>query len=220
MAGIDDLEEDLSAYEEIPIGGYTMEELEEYEPPRIRSVDSDFTFLEETKKGSFPSIIDDPGDLLDIFDDDEGVPDKKPVRVRKKAEPIVEDRINSEMRVFLSHYIGKGTVSAALQATKVPLVRYRKWLEKCPKFAQALVDATDTLADRLESEAFKQALSGNTKVLLKALEALRPAKWGKSSTVNSFIEGRMKVEITDWASLSRKAEEVVDVTRTLASGDE
>lgn len=210
----------------------SIDELDEYEPPRPKLLPID-TFIGlpgemiPAAKHSYFQVIEEPEVLIDIFEDIDLPPLTLPPIVRPvdklvrvpvpKPKPTHVDAVTSEQKIFLTHFMGSGTVTTALHKSVTPLSRYRRWLDNSPKFVQAVADATDALADRLESEALKQALSGNTKVLLKSLEALRPAKWGKSSTINTFLEGRMKVEITDWAALAQRAE-VVDVVRS--EGDE
>ena len=218
----DTIHDDLELLDFLPESSATsisvMEELEEFEPrlPRELTPVDDFSFLiPKDKPDDYFMIIKAPEELIGLFDD---LPEKKKVKT-EVAEVPYKDIITSEMRIFLTHYMGSGTITGALRSSKISLARYKKWISGSPKFAQAVADSTDALADRLEAEALKQALSGNTKVLLKSLEALRPAKWGKNSTVNSFIDAKMKVEVFNWAELVQKSE-VVDLEPVLIEGDE
>ncbi len=218
----DTIHDDLELLDFLPESSATsisvMEELEEFEPrlPRELTPVDDFSFLiPKDKPDDYFMVIKAPEELIGLFDD---LPEKKKVKT-EVAEVPYKDIITSEMRIFLTHYMGSGTITGALRSSKISLARYKKWISGSPKFAQAVADSTDALADRLEAEALKQALSGNTKVLLKSLEALRPAKWGKNSTVNSFIDAKMKVEVFNWAELVQKSE-VVDLEPVLIEGDE
>ena len=209
----------------------SIDELDDYEPPRPKLLPID-TFISlpgemiPAAKHSYFQVIEEPEILIDIFEDIDFTPPVSPVDTPKEKavhapvpKPVHVDVVTPEQKIFLTHFMGSGTVTTALHKSVTPLSRYRKWLDTSPKFVQAVADATDALADRLESEALKQALSGNTKVLLKSLEALRPHKWGKSSTVNTFLDGKLRVDIVDWAQLAQKAE-CVDITPVLLGGDD
>lgn len=151
-------------------------------------------------------------ELVLVFDDDPVI-DLSPTRTDEEPKKKLP-RLTVEQKAFLVQYTRTGTVTQALKNAKVTSARYKMWLT-LPQFAIAFEDATNALADRLEGIAFQRAMAGSDKLLIKSLEALRPARWGKASTVRSFFEGKMDVDvkITDWAALAKEAE-VIDVTPT------
>jgi len=238
MRSVDDPMDDLDEYDSLPSRSFLpVHEASPGDGVEVFVDITDDTYIPTLPKDfDIPKLYEDPEftlhtkaetkELILIFeDDDEPVVKLIPAGEKAERKLLLETpeyvppspyecdpkKLNTEQRMFLTRYMSTGTVTAALRKTHISLKKYRYWLDNSPVFSRALLDATDTLADRLESEALKQALTGNTKLLIKSLEALRPYKWGRSSTVNTFLNGKVDVEIKDWAQLARQAQ-TVDIT--------
>lgn len=145
-------------------------------------------------------IVERPEDLVEIVGRSELKPDG------------TRTRLSAEQDVFLTHYMGCGVVTTALRKSGLTRKRYTQMMQDDALFIESVQGATEAIADTVEQEALKRALTGSDRVLIKMLEALKPKKFGKSSTVQNLIDGQLSVVVGSWAELSsRVAKEVEDV---------
>jgi phage terminase small subunit len=129
--------------------------------------------------------------------------------------------LTPEQRIFITHYMASGVVTTALKKAGISRRRYNEMLEHDKIFREAVLNATEAIVDELEHTALKEAKNGNTKVLIKLLESYKPQKFGRVSTIQNLVDGKVDINIKSWAELVEKAErEVIDVTPVLADAVE
>lgn len=131
----------------------------------------------------------------------------------KVAKLLAETKIRDARKLlFIKGYLAKGSVRGALMMSGVTSTEYKTWMlgktQENAMFRHVVSECVDMMADVLEEEAFRLALSGNDRVLLKMLEGYRPERYAQKKTMTH--EGSVNLNITNWADLARKAEAVIE----------
>lgn len=132
----------------------------------------------------------------------------------KIARVLAEGKIQDYRKLmFIKGYLSRGSLRGAMLMSGVSSSEYKVWMMgKTPEnavFKHVINECLDMMADVLEEEAFRLALSGNDRVLLKMLEGYRPERYAQKKQITH--EGNVNVNISNWADLAKKAEAVIDV---------
>jgi hypothetical protein len=73
------------------------------------------------------------------------------------------------------------SVSAACKAAKIGRSSYYEWLDEDAEFAAIVADAIEAGTDKLEDSTTRQALQGNTTLMVLLLKARRKDKYTERS---------------------------------------
>jgi hypothetical protein len=74
------------------------------------------------------------------------------------------DTREAVQRAFLAAFAVTGTISGAAKAADIDRDRHYRWLEEDASYPERFDSARETFADRIESEAFRRAVEGVSRV--------------------------------------------------------
>ena len=94
-----------------------------------------------------------------------------------------DNKFSPDQKMFLIAYLKTGTVSHACRAVGLDPRTINLWRNQ-PHFVEMLQHCVEALADELEGIALKHAMSGNDKLLVAMLKALRPEKYADRKRVS------------------------------------
>jgi hypothetical protein len=135
------------------------------------------------------SLIDDPNKLFDF----------------------TGTSLSPQQQLYIVSYAVRGTKTGACKMAGVTYGVVDKWM-KDKEFSQALQNAVDIVQDSLEEELIRRAKNGSDQLLLAAIKAAKPEKYGAKSTSDINVKGQI---IHTWAELAQQAvkeESMVETT--------
>lgn len=129
----------------------------------------------------------------------------------KQALALIEDpdklfdfsdtSLNPQQQLYIVSYAVRGTKMGACKLAGVTTGAVDKWL-KDKEFSQALQNAVDIVQDSLEEELIRRAMNGSDQLLLAAIKAAKPEKYGAKSTSDINVKGQV---VHTWAELAQQA---------------
>ena len=84
---------------------------------------------------------------------------------------------NDLKRAAIASYVEYGTVTAACRAAGIGRTTWYDWKKADSDFAQAVADAEESVADKLEQEAIRRAMDSSDTMLIFLLKGLRPGRY-------------------------------------------
>lgn len=134
-----------------------------------------------------------------------------PVFNTKQALSLIEDpdklfdfsdtSLSPQQQLYIVSYAVRGTKMGACKLAGVTTGAVDKWL-KDKEFSQALQNAVDMVQDSLEEELIRRAMNGSDQLLLAAIKAAKPEKYGAKSTSDINVKGQV---VHTWAELAQQA---------------
>lgn len=129
----------------------------------------------------------------------------------KQALALIEDpdklfdfsdtSLSPQQQLYIVSYAVRGTKMGACKLAGVTTGAVDKWL-KDKEFSQALQNAVDMVQDSLEEELIRRAMNGSDQLLLAAIKAAKPEKYGAKSTSDINVKGQV---VHTWAELAQQA---------------
>jgi hypothetical protein len=87
-------------------------------------------------------------------------------------------RTNTARTAILKALAQGKSISAACRAARIARSSYYLWHDEDPEFAKDVADAIEDGTDKLEDSSYRQALQGNTALMVLLLKARRRAVYG------------------------------------------
>lgn len=178
-------------------------------------------------------LVDDTEEFDDgVFDDDiepltpqvmrpAGAMTSSPFPMRQALE-FIEDpsklfdfsttKLTVQQQMYILQYAVRGTKLGAAQGAGVPYSVVEKW-NKDEEFTEALERAFEMSRDALESEFLRRAMTGSDKLMIEAIRANKPEKYGRRESKDVNIRGTV---VHTWSELAMQAKELEGTTETKA----
>lgn len=119
----------------------------------------------------------------------------------EKLFDFSKSKLNPQQQMYILHYAVKGTKAAACRGASVPYSVVEKWNED-ETFTKALQEAISIAQDALEEELLRRAMNGSDKLLIEAIRASKPEKYGRTERKDVNINGTV---VHTWADLANQA---------------
>lgn len=100
---------------------------------------------------------------------------------RRPVEAIAshQRKMKENQENALLGYEQTGTITGACQFAGVTRSTWYAWKRKTKKFATAVAEVEQVVADSLEREAFRRAYGGSDSLLIFLLKGMRPEKYNE-----------------------------------------
>ena len=110
-------------------------------------------------------------------------------------------KLTAQQQMYIMQYAVKGTKLGACKGANVPFSVVEKWSED-EEFVESLSNAVEMAKDSLEEELLRRAMNGSDKLLIEAIRALKPEKYGRAERKDVNINGMV---VHTWADLASQA---------------
>jgi len=133
------------------------------------------------------------------------------VEAPEKLFDFTTTKLNAQQQMYIMQYAVRGTKLGACQSAGVNYTTVSKWNED-EEFVTALSNAVEMSRDALEEELIRRAMNGSDRLMVEAIRASKPEKYGKRDTKDVNINGTV---VHTWSDLAMQAKDVIETTSSV-----
>ena len=134
------------------------------------------------------------------------------VQSPEKLFDFSKTKLNVQQQMYILQYAVRGTKLGACQGAGVPYSVVEKWNED-EEFVAALTEALEMTKDALEDELLRRAMNGSDKLMIEAIRAVKPEKYGRKETRDVNVRGTV---VHTWSELAMQAKQLDDSSKAKA----
>ena len=117
--------------------------------------------------------------------------------------------LSLQQQMYIMQYAVRGTRLGACQGASVPFSVVDKW-NKDEEFVAALTAAVEATKDAIEEEFLRRAMQGSDKLMIEAIRAQKPEKYGRKETRDVNVRGSV---VHTWSDLAMQAKALDEANR-------
>lgn len=136
-------------------------------------------------------------------------PTRQAVELVESPEKLFDfskTKLNVQQQMYILQYAVRGTRLGACQGAGVPYSVVEKW-NKDEEFTTALSSALEMAKDALEAEFLRRAMQGSDKLMIEAVRAQLPEKYGRRESRDVNVRGTV---VHTWSDLAMQAKQLED----------